>query len=104
VTKVVTFNGATADDVIRFVHEQRVLFKPFRKVIVTLEKTRVVDLNRNELEFPGVTYGHTLLPVVLQSVAASFDPLTVHTPPPNEKGYKEFGCTARYPWAQDRVL
>ncbi len=101
---VVTFSGATADDVIRFVHDQRLHLKQFRKVVVTREKTRVVDLNRNELEFPGVTYGHELLAAVLQSAGASFDPNTVHTPPPNETGYKEFGCSARYPWAQDRIL
>ena len=77
--------------------------KPFRRVIVSADQTRVVDVNRNAVVFPGVTYGHPLLEAVLRSAGASFDPTTFHTPPTGQQ-CREFGCTARYPWAHERIL
>jgi hypothetical protein len=100
----VVFAGNSAGEVGRFIHEQRQRLKPFRRVIVSAERTRVIDINRNELHFPGVGFGHPLLETILREAGASFDPATVHEPPPDPHGTKEFGCTARYPWAQDRIL
>ena len=76
-----TFTGSTPDEVVVFLADQRQRMKPFRRVIVSADQTRVVDVNRNEVVFPGVTYGHPLLETVLRSAGASFDPTTFHTPP-----------------------
>jgi hypothetical protein len=103
-SQAATFTGQSPPEVVGFIHEQKQRMKPFRKVIVNLEQTRVIDINRAELVFPGVTYQHPLLETVLREAGASFDPATVHQPPPNPQGFREFGCTARYPWAQDRIL
>ena len=72
-------------------------------MLVSAQQTRVLDVNRNELVFPGVTYGHPLLETVLRGAGAAFDPTTCHTPPVGQET-REFGCTARYPWAHDRIL
>lgn len=103
-TVAAVFSGEGAADLEAFVREHKLRLRPFRKVIVTLEGARIVDINRIELVFPGVTYGHPLLEPLLRQAGASFDPLTVHQPPPNSKGSKEFGCIAQYPWGQDRIL
>jgi hypothetical protein len=98
-----TFTGSTPDEVVVFLADQRQRMKPFRRVIVSADQTRVVDVNRNAVVFPGVTYGHPLLEAVLRSAGASFDPTTFHTPPTGQQS-REFGCTARYPWAHERIL
>jgi len=102
--EAVAFTGDTPAAVERFIRGQKQRLKPFRRVIVTREQTRIMDINRSELHFPGVTYGHPLLETVLREAGASFDPATIHELPPHPAGHKEFGCTARYPWAHDRIL
>lgn len=98
-----TFTGSTPDEVVAFLADQRQRLKPFRRVVVAGEQTRVLDVNRNELVFPGVTFGHALLESVLRGAGASFDPANFQTPPTGQQT-REFGCTARYPWAHDRIL
>lgn len=100
---VATFTGSTPDEVVAFLADQRQRLKPFRRVVVAGEQTRVLDVNRNELVFPGVTFGHALLESVLRGAGASFDPANFQTPPTGQQT-REFGCTARYPWAHDRIL
>jgi hypothetical protein len=99
-----TFTGQTAGELAQFIHEQRARLKPFRRVLVNREGSRIIDLNRNELHFPGITWGHALLEPLLREAGAAFDPTTLNEPPPNPQASREFGCTARYPWAQDRIL
>jgi hypothetical protein len=98
-----TFTGGTPDEVVAFLADQRQRLKSFRRVIVSSGQTCVVDVNRNEVVFPGVTFGHALLESVLRGAGASFDPANFHTPPTGQQT-REFGCTARYPWAHDRIL
>lgn len=98
-----TFTGSTPEEVAAFLADQRQRLKPFRRVIVSGDQTRVLDVNRNAVVFPGVTFGHALLESVLRGAGASFDPTNFHTPPAGQQS-REFGCTARYPWAHDRIL
>ena len=100
---VATFTGSTPEEAVAFLADQRQRMKPFRRVVVSADQTRVVDVNRNAVAFPGVTYGHPLLESVLRGAGAAFDPTNYHTPPTGQQT-REFGCTARYPWAHDRIL
>jgi len=101
--KQVEFSGESAEEVAKFIVEQRMDFKAFRTVIVKPELTIIRDLNRNEIHFPGIGYGHALLESVLQEAGASFDRQTVHDPPPNDEQRRELRCSARYAWGQDRI-
>ncbi|MBM3830790.1 MAG: hypothetical protein FJ406_09680 [Verrucomicrobia bacterium] len=98
-----TFAGGTPEEVVAFLAEQRQRLKPLRRVVVALDQTRVVDVNRSEVVFPAVTFGHPLLETVLREAGASYDPANFNTPPTGQQT-REFGCTARYPWAHDRIL
>ncbi len=98
-----TFAGGTPEEVVAFLAEQRQRLKPLRRVVVGVDQTRVVDVNRSEVVFPGVTFGHPLLETVLRGAGASFDPANFNTPPTGQQT-REFGCTARYPWEHDRIL
>lgn len=100
---VATFTGSSPEEVVAFLADQRQRMKPFRRVVVSADQARVLDVNRNELVFPGVTFGHPLLESVLRGAGAAFDPANFSTPPTGQAS-REFGCTARYPWAHDRVL
>lgn len=100
---VATFSGDGTEEAVAFIAEHRQRMKPFRRVLVSMAQTRILDVNRNELVFPGVTHGHPLFEPVLRAAGASFDPATCHTPPAGQQT-REFGCTARYPWAHDRIL
>ncbi len=102
-SQTATFPGGGLEELIAFIAEQRQRMKPFRRVLITEDLARILDVNRNELVFPGVTYGHPLLEALLRAAGAAFDPATCHTPPAGNHS-REFGCTARYPWAHDRVL
>lgn len=101
--KQVEFSGETAEDVARFIVEQRKDFKAFRTVVIRPSLTVIRDLNRNEIHFPGVAYGHDLLETVLKEAGASFDRKTIHDPPPNDEQRRELRCSARYAWGQDRI-
>lgn len=98
-----TFPGGGVEELNTFIAEQRQRMKPFRRVLITADRARILDVNRNELVFPGVTCGHPLLEALLRAAGATFDPATCHTPPAGNHT-REFGCTARYPWAHDRIL
>jgi hypothetical protein len=101
---VAVFSGQTGDELAAFVREHRPRLRPFRKVVVNAEGARILDINRAELVFPGVGLGHALLETVLRQAGAAFDPAAVRATPAGAQGEREFGCTARYPWGNDRVL
>jgi len=99
----VTFTGATAADVARFIRSEQDELSLLRRVIVEADRTRVLDVNRSELVFPGITYGHPLLETILREAGASFDPATLSKPAATPGGSREFRVSAKYPWAHDRV-
>lgn len=99
----VEFQGDTAEEVRSFIVAARLDFKPFRRVVLCPDGTTILDINRGEIRFPGVSYGHDLLTTVLKEAGASFDPATVHDEPPNPDRRREFRCSARYAWGQDRI-
>lgn len=98
------FAGGTEAELVEFVAEQRLRMKNFRRVIVSRTGSRVVDLNRNELVFPGLGFENPLLGALLRAAGASFDPGSFQQPPPDERAAREFVCSARYAWGQDRIL
>lgn len=101
--KTAEFKGNTPEEAAQFIVKARMEFKAFRRVVIDPAGTRIIDINRNEIRFPGITYGHELLNTVIKEAGASFDPAQLHDEPPNEEKRKEFRCSARYAWGQDRV-
>ena len=98
----VTFAGCTSAEVSRFVREQVEDLSLLRRVIVSRDGTRILDVNRSELRFPGVSYGNPLLPTILREAGASFDP-SILDAPSTADGVREFRISAKYPWAHDRI-
>jgi hypothetical protein len=99
----VTFTGTSPADVSNFIRNQGIDLSLFRRVVVDPTQTRVLDVNRSELRFPGISYGNPLLPVILKEAGASFDPSVLDTPPPTQDQVRDFRVSATYPWAHDRI-
>lgn len=98
-----TFSGTTSSDIARFIRHRQDDLSLLRRVIVEADRTRVLDVNRNELIFPGISYGHPALEIILREAGASYDPATLDTPAKTPGGVREFRISAKYPWAHDRV-
>lgn len=97
------FQGGSEPELRRFLREQATQLSLLRWVYVERDTTRVLDVNRDELVFPGVTFGHPLLGLVLKEAGASFDPAVLEWTLPADFERREFYISAKYPWAHDRV-
>lgn len=97
------FAGSTEPEARLFLRQQALELSLLRWVYVEHACTRVVDVNRDELVFPGVTFGHPLLELVLREAGASFDPALLGWRLPADWERREFYISAKYPWAHDRV-
>ncbi len=86
-----------------FIRDRKARFNWFRRVIVHPDRTRIIDVNRNELVLPGITYDHPLLELVMKEAGASYDLTTLHTQPTTLGATREHPCGACYPWAHDRI-
>ena len=51
----VTFTGTSPADVSNFIRNQGIDLSLFRRVVVDPTQTRVLDVNRSELRFPGIS-------------------------------------------------
>jgi hypothetical protein len=101
--QILTFKGKNEEELKRFIVEARLSLKSFRRVVVNSGGTTIFDINRNEIRLPGISYKHDLLFCALREAGASFDPNTLREAPPNEEKSREYRCSARYAWGQDRI-
>ncbi|MFT6618216.1 MAG: hypothetical protein ACKVHO_06805 [Verrucomicrobiia bacterium] len=101
--KMLDFTGSTADEIAQFILQARLEFKAFRRVVIEPGLTRIIDINRNEIRFPDISYGNELLNTVVKEAGGSFSPTTLHDEPPNDAKRKEVRCSARYAWGNDRI-
>jgi hypothetical protein len=100
------YQGSLEDsrELIQFVRRETRTLRALRKLVVSREKTVVWDVNKDSLEFPGLTYGNSALDVLLQELGVVFNPQALHNPNATPSGVKEFDLSARHPWGEDRVM
>jgi hypothetical protein len=106
VKKMIVYAGSVDDsrEVIQFVRREVDKLRALRKLVVDREKTVVWDVNRDGMEFPGLTYGNATLDELLRELGVVFNSQTLHNPNATPSGIKEFELTARWTWGHDRVL
>jgi hypothetical protein len=95
------------DDTHQFVQSLRretAKLRALRKLIITRERTILWDVNKDGIEFPGLTFGSPTLEVLLEELGVVFTPQTLHNPNATPSGVKEFALSARYTWGNDRVM
>jgi len=103
---VIVYSGTLDDaaDLIRFFRRESGRLRALRKVVVSPQATVVLDVNRDGIEIPGLTYGNPTLEELLRELGVVFSAQTLHNPHATPDGVKEFRLSARYPWGQDRVM
>ena len=103
---MIVYPGPVEDthELIQFFRREVDKLRSLRKVIVSKEKTVVWDVNRDGIEFPGLTYGCSSLDELLRELGVVFKVETLHNPNATPSGVKEFDLSARWTWGHDRIL
>jgi len=103
---MVVYTGSIEDsrELIQFLRREAEKLRNLRRLIVTREKTVVRDVNGDELEFPGLTYGSAVLEELLRELGVIFSPQALHNPNATPDGVKEFRLSARWTWGHERVM
>jgi hypothetical protein len=100
------YNGALDDSraVVLFFRTEAAKLRNLRRVIISPEKTMVLDVNGDGIEFPGLTYGNNVVDALLREMGVIFNPQILHNPKATPSGVKEFDLSGRWTWGHDRVM
>ena len=103
---MVAYAGSPNDthELIQWLRREMTHLRALRRLRISREKTVVLDVNGDGVEFPGLTYGCETLDELLRELGVIFTPKTLHNPDATPGGVKEFRLSARHPWGQDRVM
>ena len=103
---MIVYTGSIDDasDVIQFFRREVDKLKALRRLVVNSEKTVVLDVNKDGMEFPGMTYGCASLEELLRELGIIFNKQTLHNPKATPSGIKEFDISAKWTWGHDRVM
>src|SRR5258708_1320021 len=93
-----------AIELIRFVRREIANLRSLRKLVISRQKTMLYDVNKDSIEFPGLTYGCAALEPLLHEVGVVFVAQTLHDPNATPSGVKEFDLSARFPRGHERVM
>jgi hypothetical protein len=103
---MIVYTGSVEDssDLIQFFRREVGKLKVLRKLVVNNEKTIIWDVNKDGMEFPGLTYGSASLEELLRELGIVFNKQTLHNPKATPSGIKEFDISAKWTWGHDRVM
>ena len=103
---MIVYGGSIDDstEVIQFFRREFGKLKALRKLVVNSEKTVIWDVNKDAMEFPGLTYGNPTLEELLRELGIVFNKQTLHNPKATPSGIKEFDISAKWTWGHDRVM
>jgi hypothetical protein len=103
---MIVYPGSIADahELIQFFRREVGRMKALRKIVINREKTILADVNKDTMEFPGLTYGNATLDELLRELGVVFNPQTLHNPKATPSGVKEFDISAKWTWGHDRVM
>jgi hypothetical protein len=103
---MILYPGRVEDphEVIQFLRKEADKLRALRKIVISPEKTVVLDVNGDGIEYSGLTYGSSSLEELLRELGVIFTPARLHDPKATATGVKEFLITAKWTWGHDRVL
>ncbi len=103
---MIVYPGPIEDshELIQFFRREVDKLKALRKIVINKEKTVVWDVNKDYIEFPGLTYGCESLTELMRELGIVFNPKPLHNPNATASGQKEFDISAKWTWGHDRIL
>jgi len=103
--KMIVYSGPLDDThrVIQFFRREAPKLRILRRLIVSREKTVVLDVNRDGIEFPGLTFDSPALERLLQDLGVVFSRDSLYEGTSTPDGVKEFGLGAVWTWGHDSV-
>lgn len=103
---MIVYSGSLEDshELIQFFRVHAATLRNLRKLRISPEKTVVLDVNGDGIEFPGLTYGNNVLDELLRELGVVFTPASLHNPKATPSGKKEFDLSGRWTWGHDRVM
>ena len=103
---MIVYTGSIDDahELIQFFRREGPGLKTLRRIVINSEKTILSDVNKDTMEFPGLTYGNRTLDELLRELGVVFNPQTLHNPKATPTGVKEFDISAKWTWGHDRVM
>jgi hypothetical protein len=103
---MIVYTGSVEEssELIQFFRREVGKLKALRKLVVNAEKTVIWDVNKDGMEFPGLTYGSASLEELLRELGIVFNKQTLHNPKATPSGIKEFDISAKWTWGHDRVM
>jgi hypothetical protein len=104
--EMIVYDGSIEDShsVIQFLRHEADKLRALRRIIISPEKTVIKDLNKDTMEFPGLTYGSPVLEELLRELGVVFTAEILHDPDATSNGIKEYEVIARWTWGHDRVM
>ena len=103
---MIVYAGSLDDarELILFLRREAAHLRALRRLVISREKTVVLDVNGDGIEFPALTYGNPTLEELLREVGVVFNPQVLHDPDATPGGTKEYRLSARWTWGHDRVM
>jgi len=100
----IKFNHKLGDveSAIQFYRRESGRLRLLAKVFISPERTIIQDINRDRMEFEGLTFGDPALEALLADLEVVYDAEALKSAAEEGKTV-EFPLSARYPWAWDRV-
>jgi hypothetical protein len=97
---MIVYSGSLDDpcELIQFFRREAAGLRSLRRLRILEDKTVVLDVNGDGIEFPGLTAGHPTLETLLSELGV------VYTPRMLQAGTQEIRLSARWTWGHDRVM
>src|ERR1051326_3763231 len=97
---MIVYSGSVEDssELIQFFRREVEKMKALRRIVINGEKTVIWDVNKDAMEFPGLTYGSPCLEELLRELGVVFNKQTLHNPKATPSGTKEFDISAKWTW------
>jgi len=101
---VIVYSGPLDDThtLIQFLRREAPNLRILRRLIVSKDKTVVLDVNRDSIEFPGLTFGSPALPHLLDDLGVVYSRNSLDESKAPD-GIMEFGLGAVWCWGHDNV-
>jgi hypothetical protein len=97
---MIVYRGSIDDkrQLIQFFRREAPKLKILRRLLVSSEGTVVLDVNRDGIEFPGLTFDSPALPRLLEELGVVCDRAALVEKPSSLDAVKEFGLGAVWTW------